>query len=136
MTPRHHLNGPESILVTSFFCGQFYAFGQNAPVSQLGALVLADERGAKHSPHLSALGNGIWHLTLDTWHLALGIWHLALGNGHLSLGTWHLARGTWAPEPSAHHLMNPNFMWNMTKISKTMICFDFFEKSQGASRSI
>ena len=55
-----------------------------------GALILADEKSAKHSPHLRALGNSTWHLALGTWQLALGIWHLARGTWHLALGTWHL----------------------------------------------
>ena len=101
---------------------------------------MADEMGAKHSPHVRALGNDTWHLALDTWHLALGTWHSALGIWHLALGTWHVALGTWhlAPEPSVHHLMNRNLMWNMTtNMSNIMLfltCLRNHKKHPGASR--
>ena len=57
-------------------------------ISILGALILADERGAKHSPHQRKQ-----EMALGTWHLALGISHLALGTWHLALGTWNMTRG-------------------------------------------
>ena len=47
-------------------------FAPSGLYAQLGAFILADERGAKHSLHSRAFGNSIWHLALGTWHLTFG----------------------------------------------------------------